>query len=79
MKKILVIGSGTMGQGIAQWFCQQKVDVQLYDLNSAVTKNALKKIKSSWSKLQLKNKFTENEVNNFNDHLKSIDQIELKF
>ena len=33
IKNVVVIGTGTMGQGIAQWFLQQKVAVEMVDSN----------------------------------------------
>ena len=33
INSVIVIGAGTMGQGIAQWFLQQNVAVEMVDNN----------------------------------------------
>ena len=49
MKKISVIGSGTMGNGIAQTLALYEHDVVLYDINLNNLENA-NKIISTYSK-----------------------------
>ena len=44
MKKISVIGSGTMGNGIAHCFAQQEFEVYLVDISKENLKNAKIKI-----------------------------------
>jgi 3-hydroxybutyryl-CoA dehydrogenase len=58
LKKIVVIGAGTMGSGIAQWFAQQNTTVELVDASSAQMEKALKDIHLSWDKLSEKGKLT---------------------
>jgi len=69
IKKVLVIGAGTMGQGIAQWFCQQGVDVELTDSNIAGLNSAIIQINSSWKKLCEKGKISATDVERFSKHL----------
>ena len=44
MKNITVVGSGTMGSGIAHCFAQYGFDVHLVDLNEDALKSAIEKI-----------------------------------
>ncbi|WP_127717590.1 3-hydroxyacyl-CoA dehydrogenase family protein [Halobacteriovorax sp. HLS] len=69
IKSVLVIGAGTMGRGIAQWFVQQGLKVELLDGNSEVTHDAIKSVNSSWEKLQAKGKFSQEEVLSFKSNL----------
>lgn len=58
-----------MGQGIAQWFCQQGVSVFLVDREEQLAKAATFKILKSWDDLALKGKFSLNEVLAFKKNL----------
>lgn len=58
-----------MGQGIAQWFCQQQVNVELIDVNEESVNRAIKSIVSSWERLEQKEKFTSEEVRSFENNL----------
>lgn len=69
IERVLVIGAGTMGSGIAQWFVQQGCQVELVDINAQQTKNAEKKLHESWDKLATKGKFTANQVATFKQNL----------
>jgi 3-hydroxybutyryl-CoA dehydrogenase len=77
IEKIIVIGSGTMGQGIAQWFAQQNCQVQLVDQNYEFALKSLEKIKLSFSKLVDNGKFTESQTRVFGQNLsvKKLDDI----
>lgn len=55
MKKISVIGSGTMGNGIAQTLALYEHDVVLYDINLNNLENANKTIYNSLSRMVNKN------------------------
>ena len=44
IKNIVVIGTGTMGQGIAQWFLQQKLNVEMVDSNFEFAEKSKAKI-----------------------------------
>jgi len=50
MKKIAVIGSGTMGNGIAHTFAQNGLDVALVDINTDVLQRALQTITTNLDK-----------------------------
>jgi len=78
LKKVAVIGSGTMGSGIAQWFLQQNIKVELVDTNEVQLKNATDKIFKSFDTLVSKNKLNENEAKTFKNNLKacSLNDIE---
>jgi 3-hydroxybutyryl-CoA dehydrogenase len=75
ISRIVVIGSGTMGSGIAQWFTQQNCLVELVDNNEAQLQKALKDIHSSWEKLAEKGKLSDVESLKKNLSVKSIDQV----
>lgn len=77
IKKVLVVGAGTMGQGIAQWFCQQGVNVELTDINQNTLGLAILQIKESWKKLCEKGKLSANDVNTFSSHLKGVKESEI--
>ena len=61
MKKISVIGSGTMGNGIAQTLALYEHDVVLYDINLNNLENANKTIYNSLSRLVNKNLISTNQ------------------
>lgn len=69
LQSVIIVGAGTMGAGIAQWFAQQNVKVQLVDTKLAIVQEAHKKILMSWKKLAEKGKFTAEEVSRFEDNL----------
>lgn len=62
MKKIGIIGSGTMGIGIAQVAATNGCDVFLYDVNAEQTKSALSKLENLLQKLAQKGKISEKEA-----------------
>ena len=61
MKKISVIGSGTMGNGIAQTLALYEHDVVLYDINLSNLENANKTIYNSLSRMVNKNLISTNQ------------------
>ena len=69
VNNLVVVGAGTMGRGIAQWFVQQGVNVQLVDESTDVLGKALDSLHASWDKLLAKGKFSEDETENFKDLL----------
>jgi 3-hydroxyacyl-CoA dehydrogenase len=59
IKKIGIIGSGTMGHGIAEVSALNSYDVVLIDISQEILDNAINKISSSLSKLIEKEKVNE--------------------
>jgi len=77
LQKIVVIGAGTMGSGIAQWFTQQMCDVELVDNSQEQLKKALVGIHSSWDKMVEKEKLSSCQVNQMKKllEIKSLEQV----
>ena len=61
MKNITVIGSGTMGNGIAHVFAQSGFEVTLIDVQEAALARALKTIEKNLDRLIKKEKISEAE------------------
>jgi 3-hydroxybutyryl-CoA dehydrogenase len=61
LKKIGVVGAGTMGNGIAQVFAQAAFDVRLIDASSGALDRARATIEKSLSKLVEKSRLTPDE------------------
>lgn len=59
--KIAIIGTGTMGNGIAQAFAQGGYDVVMKDLSDELLQKAVKNIDNSLSRLVAKEKLSEND------------------
>jgi 3-hydroxybutyryl-CoA dehydrogenase len=78
ISNVVVIGSGTMGSGIAQWFTQQNCVVELVDTNEAQLQKALKDIHSSWDKLAEKGKLSNVDSLKKNFSIKAVDQVNKK-
>lgn len=76
IKHICILGAGTMGAGIAQWFAQNNVFVELADANQDTSKKALSAIENSWNKLLSKGKFSKEDVLTFKDNIKIVSPIE---
>ncbi|MFP5386984.1 MAG: 3-hydroxyacyl-CoA dehydrogenase family protein [Bacteriovoracia bacterium] len=62
LQKVVVIGAGTMGSGIAQWFTQQMCSVELVDNSQEQLQRARIFIHSSWDKLVEKGKLQSSNV-----------------
>lgn len=77
ISSVVVVGAGTMGAGIAQWFAQQRVPVTLTDANPTQLEKALSAILSSWATLIEKKKLTAEEVSQMQSLLKtaSVDEL----
>lgn len=77
LQKIVVIGAGTMGSGIAQWFAQQNCIVELVDNSDDQLKRALSSVHASWDKLLEKNKLSLLQVEAFKKLLsiKNLEQV----
>lgn len=72
IERILIVGAGTMGRGIAQWFGQVGVHVSLCDGVHEVALAAVEKINLSWDSLLEKGKFNSTEVAAFKSHLTTV-------
>lgn len=72
LENILVIGAGTMGKGIAQWFAQQNCAVKLFDLNQDLLQKTHQDIFNSWDKLSEKGKFSTEEVEIFKTKIQPL-------
>lgn len=77
IKHVLVVGAGTMGQGIAQWFLTQKVRVELIDHQYEKANEAKEKIFSNFDLLKSKGKLTQEEITIFKDLLHVTTQEQL--
>jgi 3-hydroxybutyryl-CoA dehydrogenase len=64
MKNIAVIGSGTMGNGIAHTFAQFGYSVQLVDISEEALKKGIATISKNLDRMVAKEKITEKEKNN---------------
>ena len=68
IKKVVVIGSGTMGSGIAAHLCNANIPVTLLDLKTEISKKAREKIYNSRPPLLIdKSKINNIKVGNIND------------
>jgi 3-hydroxybutyryl-CoA dehydrogenase len=63
MKKMAVIGAGTMGNGIAHVFAQYGWRVTLIDINGAQLEKAINTIKKNLERMQSKGTLTTEQVN----------------
>lgn len=63
MKKILVIGAGTMGSGIAQVVAQAGYNVYLNDISEELIQRGIKKVDKNLSRMVSKNVMDENAKN----------------
>ncbi|GIV27079.1 MAG: hypothetical protein KatS3mg027_0893 [Bacteroidia bacterium] len=75
MQSIAVIGSGTMGTGIAQVALTNQCKVYLYDVSETALQKALQSIKNNLSKLVEKNKITENQKDQYLQQLHLTHQL----
>jgi 3-hydroxybutyryl-CoA dehydrogenase len=77
LRKIAVIGAGTMGAGIAQWFMQQNIEVYLVDTNQDFLKSSGEKIFQNIDSLLQKNKITTDDAKSYKLklHLSTLQNI----
>lgn len=77
INSVVIIGAGTMGQGIAQWFTQASCTVELVDQNHEFALISLDRIFQSFDKLVAAGKLESSKVMNFkkNISVKKIDDI----
>ena len=74
LRHVVVFGAGTMGKGIAQWFAQQGVHVQLVDASREIAEKAYQGICASWRRLVKKGKFTPRDIEAFQGRLEAEDR-----
>jgi 3-hydroxybutyryl-CoA dehydrogenase len=70
IKNVVVIGTGTMGQGIAQWFLQQSLIVEMVDNNFEFAQAGQSRIFDQLDALVTKGKLQASDVANFKPRLK---------
>ena len=75
MKKIAVIGAGTMGNGIAHVFAQIGYDVNLIDLSQVNLDRAIATITKNLDRMVSKGKITENEKAQTIVRIKGVTQM----
>jgi len=78
IEKVIIIGAGTMGQGIAQWFAQQNVVTEMVDQSHDFAKKSLEKIHQSFDKLESSGKLLKADVETFKKNLsvKTFEEID---
>ena len=77
IKKVVVIGSGTMGSGIAAHLCNANIPVTLLDLKTEISEKARDKIHKSRPPLLLdKSKITNIEVGNILDNFDVVKEAD---
>lgn len=70
MKKVCVMGAGTMGLAIAQTFARTGYEVTVRDINDEIITNAEKRLNKDLDKLVAKGKMDEAAKKNILDHMK---------
>ncbi len=77
IQSVLVIGAGTMGRGIAQWFAQNNTNVELIDNTYDFALKSQELIHISWEKLEQKGKFNSADIEKFKQNLKICKRDEI--
>ncbi len=73
IKKVVVIGSGTMGSGIAAHLCNANIPVTLLDLKTEISEKAREKIQKSRPPLLIdKSKINNIKVGNITDNFDTV-------
>lgn len=77
LSKVVVIGAGTMGSGIAQWFAQEMCSVELVDSSTEQLGRARASIYASWDKLVEKKKLSAEDTGAMKELLsfKSLESV----
>ncbi|MEE2931382.1 MAG: 3-hydroxyacyl-CoA dehydrogenase NAD-binding domain-containing protein [Bacteroidota bacterium] len=85
MKNIIIIGAGTMGNGIAHTFAQHEYNVTLVDTNNNTLEKALNTIEKNLDRMVLKEKITQEKKisvlnnikinNNIKDSIEDVDLV----
>ena len=77
IKNVVVIGSGTMGSGIAAQLCNANIPVTLLDLNTKISEKAKKKIFESRPPLLIdKNKINNIKVGNIEEDFNIVKEAD---
>ena len=77
IKKVVVIGSGTMGSGIAAQLCNANIPVVLLDLTTEISEKARERILKSRPPLLIdKSKINNINVGNINDDFKEVGEAD---
>ena len=77
IKKVVVIGSGTMGSGIAAHLCNANVPVTLLDLTTEISEKARERIKQSRPPLLIdKAKINNIDVGNIEDDFNVVKEAD---
>ena len=76
MKKIAVIGAGTMGNGIAHVFAQSGFEVSLIDISETALEKAVTTIKKNLDRLITKEKITTEDKEKTVNQIKTFTDIE---
>ena len=75
MKKIAVIGAGTMGNGIAHTFAQKNYQVSLIDVSEQSLEKALSTISKNLDRMVLKEKISESEKSQTIENIQTSTEI----
>ena len=76
-KKVVVIGSGTMGSGIAAQLCNANIPVTLLDLTTQISEKARERIQKSRPPLLIdKSKINNINVGNINDNFNLVNEAD---
>tara|TARA_B100001175_G_scaffold188528_1_gene159949 strand:+ start:655 stop:2877 length:2223 start_codon:yes stop_codon:yes gene_type:complete len=77
IKKVVVIGSGTMGSGIAAHLCNANIPVTLLDLTTEISEKARERIKNSRPPLLIdKSKIDKIDVGNISDNFSVVSEAD---
>ncbi len=77
INSVIIIGAGTMGQGIAEWFTRQNCLVEMVDQNDEFALMSLERIHKNFDKHLAASKLTLSDVVHFKNNLKvkKLEQI----
>jgi 3-hydroxyacyl-CoA dehydrogenase len=77
IKKVVVIGSGTMGSGIAAQLCNANIPVTLLDLTTEISEKARERIQKSRPPLLIdKSKINNINIGNINDNFNLVGEAD---
>ena len=77
INKVVVIGSGTMGSGIAAHLCNANIPVTLLDLTTEISQKAKERIQKSRPPLLIdKSKINGINIGNINDNFNEVSEAD---